>query len=280
MKKLSLLGMAMAILAGCGGSDDGGSNGPSISAVGVTTEGRLVAFDTRRPSRLLSDQAITGLGAGETVVGIDQRPVGGSIYAVSNTGRVYTLSAATGAAVAVGPDAVDVDATATASDIDFNPTVDRIRLGNATGDNIRINPDTGAQVDGDANTAGVQADTDFAYADASAIDVVGLAYDNSVAAATTTKLYAIDRAQDRLALVASPNNGVLTPIGPLGVDVVDYAPFDITPTNTAAIAAIGEGDRSRIARINLSTGAATSLGRTPVGLKLVAFAIVTPAAIP
>lgn len=279
MKRLTWLGLAMALLAGCGGGGGGGNDGPSIDVVAVTTDGRVIAFDTRNPNAY-DEAAITGLGAGETIVGIDERPNTGGVYAVSNTGVVYVLNRSTGAATAVGPDEVVVDAAATASDIDFNPQVDRIRLGNATDQNLRVNPDNGVQVDGDPGTPGTQRDADFAYANASAAEVVGLAYTNSTSGAASTTLYALDRAQDRLCTLASPNAGVLTAVGDLGIDVTGRAPFDITPDNAYAVAAVEETERSRIVRIDLATGEASTIGRTPLGIRLVGLAVYTPVAIP
>jgi hypothetical protein len=282
MKKHSLLALAAALLAGCnGGSSNGnGNSGPSLSAVGVTDDGQVVTFNTRNPDRILSALPITGVGANQRIVGLDQRPADDVIYAMSNTGVAYTLNPNTGVAIQSGEGEVIVDSAATGFDIDFNPTVDLIRLGNASGQNIRINPDTGVQVDGDPNATGVQGDGNFAYADASAAEIVGLAYTNSTANATSTTLYAIDRAQNRLVVLNLPNAGALTPVGPLGLEVTDVASFDIASDDSAALIALGEGDRTRLAQINLGTGAATRLDRTPPGVKLVAFAIVDPVPVP
>ena len=41
---------------------------------------------------------------------------------------------------------------------DFNPTVDRIRVVNDAGFNLRLHPDTGVIVDSDPNQPGVQLD--------------------------------------------------------------------------------------------------------------------------
>ena len=47
---------------------------------------------------------------------------------------------------------------------DFNPAADRIRVVSNTGQNLRLHPDTGAVVDGDATVEGVQPDPSLRYA--------------------------------------------------------------------------------------------------------------------
>ena len=77
---------------------------------------------------------------------MDFRPKTGELYAVtvggvgnSAHGRLYTLNTATGLATPVGLDfSISLSATA-AYDMDFNPTVDRIRLVNTAGLNLRLN---------------------------------------------------------------------------------------------------------------------------------------------
>ena len=53
---------------------------------------------------------------------------------------------------------VVLPAGATEWGFDFNPTVDRIRVVNDRGANLRLHPDTGAQVDGNADQPGLQPD--------------------------------------------------------------------------------------------------------------------------
>ena len=48
------------------------------SVLGLTATNQLVAFDPKAPNTITSTTAITGLGAGETVIGIDTRPKDGA----------------------------------------------------------------------------------------------------------------------------------------------------------------------------------------------------------
>jgi hypothetical protein len=117
---------------------------------------------------------------------------------------------------------------------DFNPTVDRIRVVSNAGQNLRLNPDTGQIVDSDPNTPGVQSDSDLAYAtgdsnQGQSPNVVGSAYTNNVAGATTTTLYGIDSALDILVTQNPPNNGTLNTVGALGVNATGVVGFDVRP---------------------------------------------------
>ena len=153
----------------------------------------------------------------------------------------------TGAATAVGA-AFTPALSGTAFGFDFNPTVDRIRVVSDTGQNLRLNPDTGAvaAVDGALNPG--------------APHVVGSAYTNNFAGATTTTLYAIDAATDQLLIQNPPNNGTLAPVGPLGVDTSDDVGFDITANDGVAFATLTIGGTTRLHRIDLVTGTATQVG--------------------
>ncbi|MFM9978873.1 MAG: DUF4394 domain-containing protein, partial [Sphingomonadaceae bacterium] len=59
---------------------------------GLTTNQRIVTFDSATPGTIISNFAISGLSAGDQLVGIDLRPVNSLIYGIAQTGRVYTLS--------------------------------------------------------------------------------------------------------------------------------------------------------------------------------------------
>src|SRR5947208_15242736 len=74
---------------------------------GATTAGSLVGFDSASPGTISSSAPITGLGAGESVLGIDFRPASGQLFALAGTSRLYTIAYTTrgapAAAAAAGP---------------------------------------------------------------------------------------------------------------------------------------------------------------------------------
>jgi hypothetical protein len=226
---------------------------PPVGAMlALDDDGMLLAFDAASPGTVTS-VAITGLEAGESIVGIDTRPATGEVIGIGlagTAGRVYRIDRASGAATQIG-DPFTVAAPSPAWSVDFNPTVDRIRLIAATGGNYRINPNNG-----------VLAATDTPVAPAV---VTAAAYDRPIATTTATTLFAIDTVANTLNLIGgpdgipSPNGGVTTLRGPLGVDAT-RAGLDISPVGEA-VAALEVGGATGLYAVNLVTGGAESLGQ-------------------
>ena len=159
--------------------------------------------------------------------------------------------------------------------VDFNPTVDRLRVTTSGDQNFRYNPVNGAVVDGDAVTPRASSRTrTLAYAagDPGAGDnptIVDVAYDRNFQGATLTTLYGIDATQNTLVGIGgidgtpSPNGGQLSTVGALGVDVGDHLGFDIAADGTAYRRVRERQRRGTAAAVhgsNLATGAATNLG--------------------
>ncbi|MEG3988718.1 DUF4394 domain-containing protein [Microcoleus sp. S28C3] len=228
----------------------------------------IVGFNEAAPRAILSDAAVTGLQQGESLLGIDFRPANGVLYGVGSSNRLYAINPVTGAATAVGSGQFAVPLTPGAAGFDFNPTVDRIRFINQAGQNARLNPDTGAIVDFDTLTGGIQLDGNLAYAAGdrnfgNPPAGVGAAYVNNFAGATSTRLFAIDTNLDVLVRQDPPNNGVLNTIGSLGIDAGTVLGFDVRSVggNETALAAIEVGGVSSLYNINLTTGQASIVGQ-------------------
>ncbi|MEG1051904.1 MAG: DUF4394 domain-containing protein [Janthinobacterium sp.] len=229
-------------------------------AYGLTDDGRIVTFKTATPNTLDANVAVTGLAAGERLLGFDIRPKDGLLYGISSAARIVTIDPATGAATVkatLAADAADVSApytaiAGTAFGVDFNPVADRLRVIGNTGQSLRINVDTGATTtDGVINRAG-----------ASPV-VTAAAYTNSFAGTAATMLFDIDTASASLALQNPPNDGTLANVGLLGVAVAGDAGFDIAGgANGLALAALrtAAGGPSSLYRIDLATGAAVPSG--------------------
>jgi hypothetical protein len=79
-----------------------------------------------------STTAIVGLPPAENIVSIDYRPATGQLYALGSSSRIYFINEKSGVATAVGSTVFSCYSWANAS-LDFNPTVDRIRLVTASG---------------------------------------------------------------------------------------------------------------------------------------------------
>lgn len=241
----------------------------------VDTSNTLLRFDSATPGTVTGSTPITGLGAGETIIGIDGRPANGLLYVLtrnaSNVGRLYTLNRATAVATLVATltaDPADTTAPFTALNgtrfgVDFNPVPDRLRVVSDTDQNLRINPVNGlTTTDGplafDTDTDGTGPDTGDANAGANP-NIVGSGYTNNFAGATTTTLYDIDSTLNILTTQNPPNSGTLNTTGALGVDTTDLVGFDITRTNEA-FAVLDVGAVSELYSINLASGAASLIG--------------------
>lgn len=230
----------------------------------VTAGNKLVSFNSLTPGTILSTATITGLGAGESILGIDFRPASGQLFAVSSGSRIYTINTVNGVTTPVGP-AFTPALNGTAFGFDFNPVPDRIRLVSDADQDLRLNPNNGALAAVDGTLA-------FATGDANASanpNVVAVAYTNSVAGTPSTTLFGIDSNLDAVVRQGSPggspvspNTGQLFTVGALGVNTGNDAGLDIADcsgTGYASLTAAG-ATQSQFYTINLLSGAATAVG--------------------
>lgn len=247
------------------------------NVVAVTTAHELIRFNAGQPSRMATRKPITGLAPGDALVGIDFRVTRGVLYAVGQSGQLYTLDPATAALSRVGAPTPGMALEGTRFGVDFNPVADRIRLVSDSGANWRLHPDTGAAVDGNADIAGLQPDAALAWAPGdtsagSAPGLLGAAYTYNKQNDKLTTNYAIERrgllvlqgSREGLQPVVSPNTGRLTTVGALGTGPIDDASFDIADVSGAAYAALRSGSGTQWVRIDLVTGRATRIGTLDV----------------
>jgi hypothetical protein len=227
----------------------------------------LIHFDATNPSAILTTVPITGLAAGDVVRGIDIRPANGVLYALATPNmlttqvRLYTVNPVSGAAVAVGP-AVTVAPGGNFWGMSFNAVVDRVRIVNDFGANARLHPDTGSLVAQDTPLSGTTTPT-----------VDSLAYDNQVAGATQTTLYALNTGGNQLARIGgvngtpSANGGVVTNIGALGgASLLGTAvSLDFAPSGTLYAAYGFQGAGYSLYIVNTATGAASLVGLIGTG---------------
>ena len=220
---------------------------------GLTTSNSLVVIDSNTGAAVPLFP-VTGLTAGESLLGIDIRPATGTLYGLGSSNQLYTISTTTGAATAVGA-AGQFTLSGSAFGFDFNPTVDRIRVVSDADQNLRLNPATGglAAVDGTLNPGDP--------------NVVGAAYTNNFSGATSTTLYDIDSVADALLIQSPPNAGTLVGVGPLGVDTGSLVGFDISGLTGFAYASLTAptGGASQLYSIDLASGAATLIGTIAFG---------------
>jgi hypothetical protein len=240
--------------------------------VATPTITNLVSFDLGAPSTFTATVPITGLAAGQTLVGLDARPATGELFALgyNPTGtqaQLYSLNTTTAALTAVGaPLALNLGTSTDRIGFDFNPTVDRIRVTSGSRANYRLNPTNGALAATDGQLA-------YATTDPNANQTPGVgasAYTNSYIGSTATTLYNIDEPNNRLVIQNPPNDGTLNTVATLSLNLLavlatdlDIA-FNTLTSNNIAYFAITQsgiaGISSGLYTINLATGTHMSVG--------------------
>lgn len=182
------------------------------------TNGNLISFDSENPNVIRSLVPITGITAGQATLGMDFRPLNGELFVFGyNTGaanyQLYKVDKNTGVATAVNASPVALMLNGGLAGFDFNPTVDRIRLTSATGQNFRLNP-----LDG--SIAGTDMALNYAVGDVNQAQspyMATVAYTNSYAGSTTTTLFGYDDMLNVIATIAPPNNGTINTLGSSGL---------------------------------------------------------------
>jgi hypothetical protein len=244
MKKLlaiSLLAITACLMPGAARADLVFAN---------TTGGRLISFDSATPGTLQSNVGISGV-LGD-LVGIDFRPANTVLYGVGNNagiGTVYTINTVTGVASSI---LSGFALNGTSFGVDFNPVADALRIVSNTGQNLRITAGGSGVVNVDG-TLNIGATT--------ATGVVGAAYTNNFAGATSTTLFVVQdnvtAGTDMLFIQNPPNNGTLTTPITLAINVSQLSGFDITADNRAFLSWNGG---NQFGSLNLSTGSAVNFG--------------------
>lgn len=249
-----LLLVTLALTAfSCNNDDNDSGNmspaAPDVNFTALTNSNSIVKYNAKNLATPTSTTTITGLPSGEKIISIDYRPATGQLYGLGASSRLYFINEQSGLATALGSSSFTPALSGTTASINFNPTVDRIRLVTPSGQNLRLHPELGTV-----------AATDGAINGGTTPSIGGVAYTNSVAGAATTQLFDIDFAQDKLYIQNPPNNGTLEEVGPLTVDFAGVGNFDILPDNSAALAVTYNNNISNLYTVNLTTGKAQKVG--------------------
>ena len=244
---------ATLVLTACGGSSSGNlraSDPPPNDERGELTPGNimilssstdadapvfsLTSLDRTEPDAPFDTLTIEGLPDAEMLLGMDYRPATGDLYALGSSGTLHIIDPVTATVVSSvalipAPDATPVFVALDGMQfgVDFNPVPDRLRVTSDTGQNLRINVETGETiVDGalDSGTDGTR--------------ITGSAYTNSFAGTATTRLFNIDSGENLLYLQQPPNDGDLINPVSLGIDISADNGFVIDGLNNLALAAL------------------------------------------
>jgi hypothetical protein len=290
----AITGLALPVSA----SDPVGGGTTATAVVGNS----LIQFLTTTAGvGTVASIGITGLAMGETIADIDFQPASamapamgmaatpatsGTLFAFTNLGNIYTVSASTGAATLVGlaNDPINLGASGqpfVAVDgnvfgIDFNPVPNLLRVISNNEQNLRINAGISASV----SPALARLDGAIALATLPAVNAVAAGYTNAfplpapvvppvppaVAPAPTTVLFDLDIATNTLQRQdPMPNTGMLTQVGRLDPisSFTSTASFDIVGGENGLALAILQrtgSTQTSLYRVNLATGQATLIG--------------------
>ncbi len=232
----------------------------SLDVVGLTDSGKLICFSENDPRDARTIGRVKGLDGDAKLVGIDYRPATGDLYGLGNMGGVYVINDDNGRAMFKSR--VNVPLSGTSFGVDFNPTVDRLRIISDTGQNLADN------VDANGDTVTNTTLSNPGPPPATALGVTGAAYTNNDADPTTaTTLFDIDSTLDQTVIQSPAASGVLAPTGKLGVDTSASVGSDIystirggTTVRVEGFASLTVNGRSGFYGINLLQGRADSRG--------------------
>ena len=146
---------------------------------GVTEDNTLVLLRSDSPGNVRYAVPISGLPAGERIVGLDVRPATGGLYGLGASSRLYRIDLGSGQARALGdPFSPLLDGTQFGFGI--NPVADAGRAVSNNRQNLRLNLDNGRVVQADALLQYAAGDPGAG----STPQVVGAAYANPTPGAT------------------------------------------------------------------------------------------------
>ncbi|MDA8563403.1 DUF4394 domain-containing protein [Mariniblastus sp.] len=287
MKKLCLVAMFATI----GMAFQSNANAQE-TIFGLDDSNNIISIQSSAPT-VGTAVAISGLLAGDSLVGIDFRAGTGQMYAIGSANNVYTLDLTTFGASLVGnfADGVNDDPAGPGGlsgnqfAFDFNPAFTPDASFNASGSFARIisDTDTNRVINGNTGEYLGGAKTDVFYPNSSADpNIQGIAYDNSVFGSTATTQFGIDTNQNTLVTIAN-NAGTLSTVGSLGNVFTGEVGFDISGVTNTAFASFETGvlGASELYTIDLGTGAvSTSLGSFGAGTNNIRSLAVVGAAVP
>jgi hypothetical protein len=246
-------------------------------AYGLTGGDALVGFDATNPARARGARRVTGITPEENLVGIDFRPETGLLYALGATGNVYSLdpgqsAQATKVSSLRTADGGTVALSGSRFGIDFNPVVDRLRVVSNSGQNLRVNVDTGvttvdqtlAYGPGDRNSGARFSAVGAAYTNNDNDSRLELPLTPIGRQPTGTKLFTVDSARDLLGLQDPPNDGTVATIGRLprrsssaiGFDIYSIQNSEGNVSGNVAYAALRRNGRAQLYKVSLRTGKA------------------------
>ncbi len=214
-----------------------GTNGPEV-VYALNAKNQLLRFDGDRPENI--QRRVTVRGLRDDLVGVDFRPANRDLYGLGRGGNVYKINPDNGRATRTAGLRTEngrrVELQGDSFGVDFNPTVDRLRVVSEADQNLRVNVNNGETI----------VDPDIRYRDRGADPrTTAVAYENNRAGAFggSTRIFYTEANRDKLTTAVDANTGVINGVGNLRLDAGNVAGFDIVTRNgsNAAYAALQPG---------------------------------------
>jgi len=243
-----------------------------FSAYALTTTGKVIQFNTKKPGTINSTVNISGLATNQSVVAMAYRPSDGQLYCITNDGFLCTLDPSSGLAAVVGTVPFTQNLGSGNNSvrlsnpvISFDPVADQLRV--ITADyNLRVDPPTGQLLNSSASK--ITFDNNDSNHGKTPL-LAGIVYQNPLAASTTATLYALDSTTGSLLRIgdknagnpASVDGGDLRTVGSTNVSFTVSGGFAIETSNGDAYAALQQaGTGATLFTVDLGTGNSSDLG--------------------
>jgi hypothetical protein len=218
------------------------------------TSNALFLFKTDVPGTPLSFTIPSGLVAGDSLRALAVQPMTGKLFAVGTTGVLYTMNPFTGVAMAVGP-AFAPTPTGDTMDLAFDRLTGQLRLFTSGGQNLVINPATGATISTDTTPS-------YAAGDANAATTPQIVGADFAWVGGAQMLYGIETVRNTLVSIGTPASGQLTTVGLLGFDTETHSALEFLAGASHAWACLSlpGASGSGLYVVNLSKGNAVFQG--------------------
>ncbi len=243
-----------------------------FSAYALTTTGKVIQFNTKKPGSINSTVTISGLGTNQSLAAMAYRPSDGRLYCITNDGFLCTLNPSSGAAAVVGTVAFTQSLGSGNNSVrlshpvvSFDPVVDQLRVITSTY-NLRINPTSGQLVNSSSDQIAFDnSDTNKGNTPL----LAGIVYQNPVAGSTTATLFALDSTTGSLLRVgdknagnpASADGGDLRTVGSTNVSFTQDGGFAIETSDGDVFAVLQQaGTGATLFTVDLDTGNTNDLG--------------------
>lgn len=263
MKKTITLGLLASLGLLTGSS--------AASLFGVTTDNKLVSFNTSSPSTFLSSVTITGLfdadgvtpNSNGSILNLSARPGSApgtfQLFGIDNNANVYTINLGGGASlVSAGFSPAGFNAG-----FAYDPFNDNFVYAGDNAESFSISLVGAATVN-----------PNFTYVGGGSPTIFGLGIDPSFGTA-----FAIDASNDRLSTSTNPlfpAASELTNVGSLGLNVTSFGGLVVDWDGNLFASLSVDGITSGLYSVNTITGAATPLGGFGTGVGMATVAVPEP----